>query len=550
MTDSVRTVERCIRVQAPRADVFRFLLDPAALSRWMYATVLWKPTKGASYRIEWSDTSLPAVAQGEILEIEENKKLVLSWFMERDGCETIASFELDDEDPGFTYVKFRHTGFPSDPTWQVRCDLIALEWDKVLENLRFHVEEHREGVQPLYLRIQAKLPASRERAHLHWVGPAAIRTWLAESAFVDPAVGGEIDLLLADGKRVRGEIRTFLPGKHMRLLWDEAGTRSLLGISFWPDPDGSVMTLTQRSYGVGEGEREKLRAVWEERFARLREVLGREPGLFPAAGTQTVEVERTLSVPRERAWKACTDPVSLVGWFCDRAEFTLQAQHPYHFLWTCYGEQSGKIVEAENYERIRLAWDLPLRKVTTDLEFSFHPFAADRGRCRVILTHSGWGEGADWDAERAAHSQGWRSYLAMLEFYLQDGGKGPRRSFILRRRLPATVADLWTRFSTDEGLASWLGSDCAVEPREDGPFRARTKDGILIEGTVTMASPTEGIAVQLSAPDAAYLEFGWSADGGGSRILLTGLTYGAPDSWPLRQRIAWGERLARIPAAE
>ncbi len=424
MTDPVRSVERCIRIHAPRADVFRFLLDPAALSRWMYATVLWKPTKGASYRIEWQDTSVPAVAQGEILEIEEDRRLVLSWFMERDGCETVASFELDDEDPGSTYVKFRHTGFPADPSWQVRCDLIALEWDKVLENLRFHVEERREGVQPFYLRLQTKLPASRERTHLYWVGPTAIRAWLADRAFVDPAAQGEFDLILRDGKHVKGEIRSFLPGRHMRLLWDEEGTRSLLGISFWPEADGSVMTLTQRSYGIGDGERDAVRAAWEERFARLRDALGREPGSLPAAGSQSIEIERTLPVPRERAWKACTDPVSLVGWLCDRAEFTPQSGRPYHFLWTSYGEQPGKVIEVENMERIRLAWDLPAREATTELSLSFHPVAVDRGKSRIVLTHSGWGEGIHWQSECSAYRHGWTSFLAMLEFYLRDGGRG------------------------------------------------------------------------------------------------------------------------------
>jgi uncharacterized protein YndB with AHSA1/START domain len=550
VSEPVRTIESCVMIHAPREEVFRFLLDPAALSRWMYATVLWKPTKGASYRIEWQDTSLPAVAQGEILEIEENRRLVLSWFMERDGCETVASFELHDDEPGRTHLKFRHTGFPGDPSWQVRCDLIALEWEKVLENLRFHVEERREGVQPFYLRHQVKLPASRERAHLYWVGPAAIRTWLADQAYVDPAPRGEIDLTLREGKRVRGEIRTFLPGRHMRMFWDEEGTRSLLGISFWPDGDGSVMTLTQRSYGIGDAERDAVRALWEARFARLSEVLGREPGSWSSEGTRSIDLERTIEVPRERAWKAWTDPVSLVAWFCDRAEFTLRPAHAYHLLWTSYGEQPGRVLEVASGEKLRLAWDLPLLKATTEVSLAFHPFASDRGRCRLALTHSGWGSGKEWDAEFDAHQSGWRSVLAMLEFYLTDGGKGPRRSFILRRRLPISTGDLWNRFTTKDGIASWLGDDGSVDPKEDGTFRARTKGGVLLEGRITMAHPDGGIAIQMQSPEVAYLEFDWAGDGKGSRILVSGLTYGAPDSWPLRQRILWSERLAKIAGTE
>ncbi len=90
MTDAVRTVERCLRIPRRARRSSAALLDPAALSRWMYATVRWRPEKGASYRIDWQDTAVPAHTQGEILEIDEGRELVLSWFMERDGCETVA----------------------------------------------------------------------------------------------------------------------------------------------------------------------------------------------------------------------------------------------------------------------------------------------------------------------------------------------------------------------------------------------------------------------------------------------------------------------------
>ena len=260
MSEPTRTVERCLRIAAPRPEVFRALLDPAALSRWMYATVRWKPVKGAGYRIEWQETSLPAHAQGEILEIVDDRRLTISWFQEKIGCETTASFELDDDEAGCTLLKFRHRGFPIGPEWQARFDMVALEWDKSLENLRFHVEESPRGGTPYYARHQISLPASRERAHLYWVGPAALRSWLAEQAFVDPAAGGEIDLILKEGGRAHGLIRTFAPGKHMRVLWEEEGRRSLLGLSFWPEGNECVMTLTQRSYQIGADESARQRA--------------------------------------------------------------------------------------------------------------------------------------------------------------------------------------------------------------------------------------------------------------------------------------------------
>ena len=78
MNVSTRSVERCLSIAASREDVYQALLDPASLSRWMYATVRIKPQKGGAYRIDWQDTALPASAQGEILEMEEGRRLVLS----------------------------------------------------------------------------------------------------------------------------------------------------------------------------------------------------------------------------------------------------------------------------------------------------------------------------------------------------------------------------------------------------------------------------------------------------------------------------------------
>jgi len=546
MSQPARTVERCLIIGAPRAEVFRALLDPGILSRWMYATVRWKPTRGASYRIEWQDSAQPAVAQGEILEIDENRKLVLSWFMERDGCETTASFELDDEESGKTYLKFRHAGFPGEPAWQVRYDMVALEWDKVLENLRFLLEEHREGASPTYLRLQRRVAATRERAHLYWVGPAAIRSWLADDAFVDPAQGGEIDLRLKEGGRVTGVIRNIVPGRHMRVLWEEGGKRSLIGLSFWPDGDGCMMTLTLRSYAIGEGERDAVAARWEARFDRLQESLEREPGALPPGGEGAFEIERIVEAPPDRVWRAWTDPVSLVSWFCDRAEFTLQRGHAFSLLWTGYGDQRGVILDVEPGVRLRFSWDLPGLRATTEASISLAPVAGAREKTRLVLSHSGWGEGNRWEAERRGHLCGWRSMLGALDFFLRSGGQGPRRTFLLRRRFALGVSELSDRFLTRDGLAGWLGDDVTFEPKEGGALQARPRGGEVLRGVVTMAESDDGLAIETREPEPAYIEFFWGGDEKESWLLASGFAYGVPEAWPLRQRILWSERLAPL----
>jgi uncharacterized protein YndB with AHSA1/START domain len=545
MSESTRTVERCMRIAAPRTEVFRALLDPAALSRWMYATVRWRPEKGASYRIDWQDTAVPAHTQGEILEIEDDRRLVLSWFMERDGCETVASFDLEDDEAGTTALRFRHSGFPRGDEWQGRFEMVSLEWDKVLENLRFHVEEGK-GNLAFYLRMQAPMPASRERVFAAWSASGGLRSWLATAAFIDPAPGGEIDLTLRGGGRVHGIVRTVALWKHLRMLWDEEGKKSLVGVSIWPAEGGSVLTVTLRSYAITEAEREALRTAWEGRFALLREALQRVPTSRAATAGRAIEFERVLEAERDRVWKTVADASGISQWFCDHAELDPRPGGACTFVWTGFGEYRGQVRAIEPGSLLRFSWDVHAADGTTEVEVRLLPAETDPSKTRIALTHAGWGEGPAWNAEYEATRVGWRSSLAMLDFALRDAVRGQRRSFHLCSRIPIAVSDLWLRFSTPEGLASWVGGESSVDPREDGALRVHMKDGSTIEGRVTMAEPRQGISFILDAPESSFLEFTWTVVHQEIRMHVSGFSFGTPESWPLQQRIHWSERLARI----
>jgi uncharacterized protein YndB with AHSA1/START domain len=545
MNEPTRTVERRIAIAASRHEVYSALLDPAALSRWMYATVQWKPQKGAGYRIDWQDTTLPAYAQGEILEMQEDRRIVLSWFMERDGCETTASFDLEEDGPRGTNLTFRHAGFPAGPDWQSRFDMVSLEWDKVLENLRFLVEEGGSDKHPFYLREQIQLPASRERVYAHWVGQWALTHWLASRAFIDPNPGGEIDLILNDGRRVKGTLRLLVPGKHIRLVLDEEGKRSLLGVSFWQDGSGSTMTVTQRSYSIDESQRAAVRAGWQEAFERLREILDRRPGRWPRSGARSIEITRTLAAPPDRVWKAIAEASGLSAWFCDRAEFTPRVGAPYTFLWTGYGEQRGEILDISPKTHLEMSWDVPSVEGTTAVEIRL---SEEGTRTRFHLSHTDWGEGPKWDGEYSGTKSGWESVIGLLDFYVRHGGRGARRSFVLRRRARISVGELWRRLESPDAFAAWMGAGASIDPKVGGSFRARGEKDVRIEGHVTMADPGEGIAFEIESMEPGYYELGWVEEENGCRILVSGISYGTADSWPLTQRGAWSERLMRLGA--
>ena len=72
--------------------------------------------------------------------------------------------------------------------------------------------------------------------------------------------------------------------------------------------------------------------------------------------TAPLAIERIieLSVPRERVWRAITEPEELARWFLQKAEWELEPGHEGLFTWDGYGGYRirEEAVEAPTY----LAW--------------------------------------------------------------------------------------------------------------------------------------------------------------------------------------------------
>ena len=534
MTDSVRTVERCMRIaRAPRRCLPRPPRSRSALPLDV-CDGAWRPRRGRATGSSGPTRAVPAVTQGEILEIEEDKQarslVVHGERRLRDG----RKLRTRRRGSGRHLRQVPPHGIPGRPDL---AGPLRPDRPRVGQGPRespLPRGRAREGVQPLYLRLQAKLPASRERAHLYWVGPAAIRTWLAERAFVDPAVGGEIDLTCARGGAcgappdrlrsgstcgccgMRGEEE---PDRHLHL----AG-RERIG------PHDHAALLRDRRGGPGSSARD----VGEPVHASSR-VLQRAPeSRAPAAG-RAITLERVVTRQRDRRWKAWMR--SRRGWHSGSAtarSSTRAPAAPAHSSGRATARTRGQVREIED-DGSRLSWDVPGRGGTTEVDVRL-PADTDPAKTRLALTHAGWREGPAWNAEFHAAWAGWRTALAMLEFALRDGGKGPRRGFLLRRRTPASPSDLWRRFSTPDGLASWIGGESSIDPREDGRLQVRLKDGIRHRRTRDDRAIRNGASRSSSMRrSASALAFGWSTVSGETRLFARGFTFGSLESWPLRR---------------
>ncbi|MDM7917202.1 MAG: SRPBCC domain-containing protein, partial [Candidatus Eisenbacteria bacterium] len=315
----------------------------------------------------------PASATGEILDLVPEEKLVLSWFMEADGVDSTASFELEDAAGGGTLLRFVHSGLPQEPEWLPRFNHVALEWDKVLLNLRFVLEEKGEGKHLFYFRTSVLLHAPQARIFRAWLTATGLNAWLARDLLLVPEEGQEMSGVTIDmGRALSVHFHRIEPDKHLRMTWSEGGVRGLIGVSFWPVPDGIDVTLTLRSFALMEGERPIIQSLWDRRFQRLARYLARRPfSQRPAAGG-SIDLSRELESTPQRAWAALTDAAILRRWFVAWTDFEPRPGAEYTVLWNNYGELQGRIEEARPGEFLRLTWDLAELEATTEVLSLIH----------------------------------------------------------------------------------------------------------------------------------------------------------------------------------
>jgi len=151
--------------------------------------------------------------------------------------------------------------------------------------------------------------------------------------------------------------------------------------------------------------------------------------------------ERTfsVSVPIERAWRACTHPDELARWF-----FTPTGGDDGESRFDLFGtEVAYTILEVDPPHRLRYRHGPgPVPRLPGPIETCM-TFEEEGSGTRISITHSGFGDGADWATALESISRGADESVADLILYLETGVGFARhpieRSFhgIQAREVPA-----------------------------------------------------------------------------------------------------------------
>lgn len=106
-----------LRIEAPPRDVFAYWVDPQRMTRWMGKVATLDARPGGTFRLDYGNGD---VAAGTYLEVDEPRRVVLTWGWEAPGDPVppgASRIEVDlegVEEGSATILRLRHTGLPGD----------------------------------------------------------------------------------------------------------------------------------------------------------------------------------------------------------------------------------------------------------------------------------------------------------------------------------------------------------------------------------------------------------------------------------------------------
>jgi uncharacterized protein YndB with AHSA1/START domain len=221
----------------------------------------------------------------------------------------------------------------------------------------------------------------------------------------------------------------------------------------------------------------------------------------PAPGTRALELDVEVPGTPEEVWEAVASGPGISAWFVPakvdgRVGGTVELD-----FGPGYGSQAARVT----------TWDPPRRFVAEVTGEGRPTFAAewlvearDGGTCVVRLINSGFGSGAEWDAEYDATEAGWRLFLYNLRLYLTHFPGQPSASILVNGKAAGPVPRAYGELAANLGLPAGAGKGDRVTAAAPGaPALAgvveRAADGML---TLLLEKPAPGVAFLVAEPAA------------------------------------------------
>ena len=152
---------------------------------------------------------------------------------------------------------------------------------------------------------------------------------------------------------------------------------------------------------------------------------------FPAlAQERALHKEVVVKAPIAEVWNAWTTTEGIKTFFAPDARIDARPDGPFEIYFNPYAEPGLK--GADNMRFLALqpptmlsyTWNAPpslpeARKQRTSVVVRFKALGTDQ--TQVTLTHSGWGDGGEWDKTFAYFDKAWERVLGNLQKRFADG---------------------------------------------------------------------------------------------------------------------------------
>lgn len=134
---------------------------------------------------------------------------------------------------------------------------------------------------------------------------------------------------------------------------------------------------------------------------------------------RSIEKELFIKATPQSVFRALTEKAELERWYLTKAELDLRPGGAISFEWdrTRGVYNFGKILALEPPHRLSYTWEA-LEPSPTTITFELN---AENDGTRLHLTHTGIGEGEEWDHYYHSRNGGWSIHLANLIAWLETG---------------------------------------------------------------------------------------------------------------------------------
>jgi uncharacterized protein YndB with AHSA1/START domain len=117
MPDNNGTIDREIFIALPPEEVFRYLVDPALMARWIGLSHELEPQPGGRFRVEVSNGN---IACGRYVEVVPPRRVAFTWGWESEDADlsvlppgaSLVEVDLQAKDHG-TLLRLRHSRLPT-----------------------------------------------------------------------------------------------------------------------------------------------------------------------------------------------------------------------------------------------------------------------------------------------------------------------------------------------------------------------------------------------------------------------------------------------------